>query len=376
MELPKARYELEFNHGAVYGDEEAAALADVLKNSAPSCGPRVKEFEQAFAAYCQAQYGLAVTSATAGLELAMIACDVGPGDEVITTPLSWVSTANAIAARGARVVFADVDPRTLNIDPAEVERKITPRTKAILPVHLYGQCADMDALNALAEEFRVPIIEDAAQAIGAAWGQRRAGSIGVLAAFSFYPTKNLNAFGEAGMVTTRDPDLAERMRRLRSHGSPQRYLHEEFGWNARMDAIQAAVLRVKLPHVEKWNQQRRERARTYDRLFVEAGFSGNTPPVALPHTLAPAYHVFHQYVLRAQRRDDLRRFLSQRQIATEVYYPIPLHLQPVFGFLGYREGDLPEAERAAKEVLAIPMFPELREEEQRWVVQSISDFYS
>jgi dTDP-4-amino-4,6-dideoxygalactose transaminase len=250
--------------------------------------------------------------------------------------------------------------------------------RAVLPVHLYGQCVDMDAFDRLSDEFKVPVIEDAAQAIGAKWRDRAAGSLGVAAAFSFYPTKNLSAYGDAGLVTTRDPELADHIRKLRNHGSPRRYYHEEFGWNARMDAIQAAVLRVKLPHVETWNQKRRERAATYDRLLASAGLlpgKGNSPIRLLERT-APAHHVFHQYVVRANRRDELRQFLTDRKIGTEIYYPIPLHLQPCFAYLGYRQGDLPESERAASEVLALPMFPELTEDEQSWVVENMAEFFS
>jgi dTDP-4-amino-4,6-dideoxygalactose transaminase len=252
----------------------------------------------------------------------------------------------------------------------------------LLPVHLYGQCADMDALQRLAEEFDLAIIEDAAQAIGAKWRGRPAGSLGIAAAFSFYPTKNLSAFGDAGLATTVDAAIAEHMRHLRNHGSSRRYLHEELGWNCRMDAIQAAVLRVKLKYIEKWNNLRRERASTYDRRFAEAGLSQAPSsldagsPLTLPQTSEHAHHVFHQYVIRAQRRDELRTFLTQRGIATEIYYPIPLHLQPSFAYLGYREGDLPEAERASSKVLALPMFPELTASEQNWVVEAIAEFYS
>ncbi|HVI07162.1 MAG TPA: DegT/DnrJ/EryC1/StrS family aminotransferase, partial [Candidatus Binatia bacterium] len=264
-----------------------------------------------------------------------------------------------------------------------------PRThlRALLPVHLYGQCADMAALSSLAEEFRLPMIEDAAQAIGAAWGKdssaagrsSRAGSFGVSAAFSFYPTKNLSAFGDAGIVTTSHPDMAAHMRRLRNHGSPRRYVHEEFGWNCRLDAIQAAVLRVKLKYIDRWNLARRERASIYDRLFIESGLASQDRsaenPIRLPYTAPQAHHVFHQYVVRAYRRDELREFLAARKIGTEVYYPIPLHMQESFVYLGYREGDFPEAERAAREVLALPIFPELTEAEQRRVVENIADFY-
>ena len=240
----------------------------------------------------------------------------------------------------------------------------------------------MDAITALAAEFKIPVVEDAAQAIGADWKKQRAGSLGLAAAFSFYPTKNLSAYGDAGLVTTRNAEWAERMRRLRNHGSPQRYLHEELGWNCRMDAIQAAVLRVKLPHIEEWNQKRRERAGIYDRLLVEAGLTkagsrqlSESLPVVLPHVSTSAHHVFHQYVLRVERRDKLRAFLTEHKISTEIYYPIPLHLQPCFEYLGYCAGDLPESELAAKQVLALPMFPELTEDEQKWVVENIAEFY-
>jgi dTDP-4-amino-4,6-dideoxygalactose transaminase len=245
-------------------------------------------------------------------------------------------------------------------------------------VHLYGQCADMDRLQRIADEFQLCIIEDAAQAIGAKWRGRNAGSLGVAAAFSFYPTKNLSAYGDAGLVTTCDLDLAEHMRNLRNHGSPRRYHHEEVGWNCRMDAIQAAILGVKLPHLETWNQQRRQRAATYDRLLFEAGLVSKRNESRLKplQTSAHAFHVFHQYVIRAQRRDELRKFLGDRKIGTEIYYPIPLHLQPCFAYLGYSAGDLPESERAAVEVLALPMFPELTEAEQQCVVESIAEFYS
>jgi dTDP-4-amino-4,6-dideoxygalactose transaminase len=246
----------------------------------------------------------------------------------------------------------------------------------MLPVHLYGQCAEMESILKIAEEHGVPVIEDAAQAIGAKWRNQKAGSMGACAAFSFYPSKNLSAFGDAGIVTTQDPERAAHMKRLRNHGSPERYVHTEFGWNARMDAIQAAVLRVKLKHVETWNQQRRQRAATYDRLLGEAALTTSPAPVSLLKTLPGATHVFHQYVIRAARRDELKKFLLEKGIATEVYYPIPLHLQPVFGYLGYRNGDLPESERAASEVLALPMFPELTEAEQKLVVAGIAEFYS
>jgi dTDP-4-amino-4,6-dideoxygalactose transaminase len=290
---------------------------------------------------------------------------------------------------GGRPLFVDIDPRTFNLDAERVEAFLREakrdKLRVLLPVHLYGQCADMDALQRTADEFGLSVVEDAAQAIGASWGsgptQRRAGSMGAAAAFSFYPTKNLSAYGDAGMVTTNDEEIAAHMRRLRNHGSPRRYEHGEFGWNCRLDAMQAAVLRVKLKYIEEWNTARRERAAIYDRLFCEAGLTDdrdapeNSAPLRLPFKDGRGHHVFHQYVVRAYRRDELREFLTARKIGTEIYYPIPLHLQPFFVYLGYLEGDLPEAERAAKEVLALPMFPELTEQEQCRMVESVADFY-
>jgi dTDP-4-amino-4,6-dideoxygalactose transaminase len=348
-------------------------------------GPEAEAFEREVADFCGTRDAVGCASGTDALWLALVAAGVQPGDQVLTTPFSFFASASAIVRAGARPVFADIDPRTFNLDPAWVEGFLRERRRdklrALLPVHLYGQCADMNLLQRLADEFHLAVIEDAAQAIGARLGNREAGSMSVSAAFSFYPTKNLSAYGEAGLVTTSDAEMAAHMRRLRNHGSPRRYLHEEMGWNSRLDAMQAAILRVKLKYLERWNEARRERAVQYDELFAAAGLvsSGEQPenagPIQLPQTLAPAFHIFHQYVVRAYRRDELREFLAARKIGTEVYYPIPLHLQPCCVYLGYREGDFPEAERAAKEVLALPMFPELTEEEQRWVVKSIADFY-
>ena len=361
--------------------EVLAAIERVCASQSYILGPEVEALESEVANFTGVAAAVGCASGTDALWLALLAAGVQPGDVVITTPFSFFASASAIVRAGARPVFADVDPRTLNIDPAKVEARLQAgglyKVRALLPVHLYGQCADMDGLQRLGDEFKLSIIEDAAQAIGATWRDRRAGSLGIAAAFSFYPSKNLSAYGDAGLVTTRDPELASHMRRLRNHGSPHRYHHEEFGWNCRMDAIQAAILRVKLPHIEKWNQQRRERAAAYQRLFTEAGLlSRNDSPIRLLDTCPQAQPVFHQYVIRAQRRDELRKFLSDRKIGTEIYYPLPLHLQLCFAYLGYREGDLPESERAASEVLALPMFPELTTEEQRWVVESIAEFYA
>lgn len=359
-----------------------AAVERVCSSQQFILGAEVEALETEIAAFTGAATAVACASGTDALWLALVAAGIQPGEAVITTAFSFFASASSIVRVGARPIFVDINPHTLNLDTADAEARLKAggahQVRALLPVHLYGQCADMDALKALADEFRIAVVEDAAQAIGAAWGDRRAGSLSAAAAFSFYPTKNLSAGGEAGMVTTCDPQLAERMRRLRNHGSPTRYVHEEIGWNCRMDAIQAAILRAKLPHLDAWNRQRRERAAAYDRLLAGAGLSAPSGPAPIRRieTAPPAHHVFHQYVVRAERRDELRQFLADRKIGTEVYYPIPLHLQPCFAYLGYREGDLPEAERAAREVLALPMFPELTEDEQRWVVKSIADFYS
>ncbi|MGA7219681.1 MAG: DegT/DnrJ/EryC1/StrS family aminotransferase [Candidatus Sulfotelmatobacter sp.] len=370
------------------GEEILAAVGRVCASQHYILGAEVEGFEREIAEFCGVRDAVGCASGTDALWLALVAAGVQAGDQVLTTPFSFFASASAVVRAGARPVFCDIDPQTFNVDAAQVETFLRSgkrdKLRALLPVHLYGQCADMDWLQRLADEFHLPLIEDAAQAIGARWGgepakERRAGSMGVAAAFSFYPTKNLSAYGDAGLVTTNNAEMAAHMRRLRNHGSPQRYVHVEFGWNCRLDAMQAAILRVKLKYVDGWNEERRQRAATYDGLFAAAGLTSNgeadSSPIRLPKTSDKAHHVFHQYVVRAYRRDELREFLSARNIGTEIYYPIPLHLQPCFVYLGHRAGDFPEAERAAKEVLALPMFPELTEDEQRFVVTSIADFY-
>ena len=344
----------------------------------------VAAFEREAAAFLGAAFVVGCASGTDALWLALSVSGVRPGDEVITTAFSFYSSAAAIVRAGARPVLMDIDPRTLNLDSAMVERRLTasrpPRVRALLPVHLYGQCADMDALASLAAEHKLALIEDAAQAFGALWRGRRAGTLGSVAAFSFYPTKNLGAFGDGGCVATSHAALAARLRSLRNLGMRERYIHDEIGANSRLDAVQAAVLRLKLRHLERWNARRREHAAEYDRLFARAGLiaAGQhaLAPVRLLETLPQAHHIFHQYVIRSRRRDELREFLTSRRIGTQVYYPLPLHLQKCFSYLGYREGDLPESECAAREVLALPMFPELTADEQRYVVESIGEFYS
>lgn len=366
-------------------DEVLAATERVCSSQHYILGAEVEAFEHEIANYCGAKAAVGCASGTDALWLALLAVGVQPGDQVVTTPFSFFASASAIARVGARPVFADIDPRTFNLDPALVEQFLNgasrDKLRALLPVHLYGQCADMDRFQELAQQFHLALIEDAAQAIGGRWGRSNAGSMSLCGAFSFYPTKNLSAYGDAGLVTTNDAEMAAHLRQLRNHGSPRRYLHEEFGGNSRLDAIQAAVLRVKLKYIEEWNVARRLGAERYNQLFAEAGLLAksaqpeNTAPIQAPYSSPPAHHVFHQYVVRAYRRDELREFLAARQIGTEVYYPIPLHLQPCFVYLGYGEGDFPQAERAANEVLALPMFPELTEAEQEWVVKSIADFY-
>lgn len=370
-------------------EEVLDAIARVCDSQSFILGPEVDALEREIAALTGAAAAVGCASGTEALWLALVAAGVKPGDSVITTPFSFFASASSIVRAGAVPVFVDVDPGTLNLDAALVERlvrdghrggKLLKNLRAILPVHLYGQCADMDGFSRIGQEFGIAIVEDAAQAIGAEWRGRSAGSLGITAAFSFYPTKNLSAYGEAGIVTTTCPAMAEHMRKLRNHGSPRRYYHYEFGWNGRMDAIQASVLRVKLPHIAEWNESRRRHASIYDRLFAEAGLTNQTlnlsgSPVRLLSRNPQGKHVFHQFVIRAQRRDELRKFLAERKIGSEVYYPLPLHLQPVFSYLGMKMGDLPVSEQAAQEILALPMFPELTEAEIQWVVESIADFY-
>ncbi|HEX4605090.1 MAG TPA: DegT/DnrJ/EryC1/StrS family aminotransferase [Candidatus Angelobacter sp.] len=364
-------------------NEILAAVTRACDSQRYILGDETVAFEREFAALCGSTDAIGCASGTDGLWLALAAAGVGPGDSVVTTPFSFFATASSILRAGAKPVFVDVDPETLNLSPARLEERlkhVSGGMRAVMPVHLYGQCADMDSIDRLAAEFKLHVVEDAAQAVGATWNGKRAGSLGLAAAFSFYPTKNLSAFGDAGAVTTNDARLAERMRSLRNHGGKQRYYHDEVGANSRLDAIQAAILRVKMPHLAKWNDARRERARTYGRLLSAAGLTktgaDSTSPVALLKTLPGAHHIYHQYVIRVRDRDMLRAFLGDRGVGSEIYYPIPLHLQKCFAYLGYTPGNLPEAERAALDVLALPMFAELEEDEQRHVVESIAEFYS
>jgi dTDP-4-amino-4,6-dideoxygalactose transaminase len=362
--------------------ELLAALEHVLQTQQFILGEPVVQFERAAAAQLGVAHALGCSSGTDALWLAIAAAGIGLGDAVLTTPFSFFASVSAILRAGATAVLADIDPVTFNLDPAAVESVLNSRQptpiKAILPVHLYGQCADWSAFSRIEKDRNLILIEDAAQAWGAQWDGTSAGGLGDIAAFSFYPTKNLSAAGEAGMVTTNSAEFAERVKMLRQHGMKRRYYHDEVGWNARMDGFQGAILAVKLKYIEGWNQSRRSLAARYHQLFADAGLAESSPyathGVVLPREVPGAHHVWHQYVLRTNRRDQLRAFLADRKIGSEIYYPVPLHLQSALKHLGYKEGDFPEAERAAKEVLAIPIFPELREDEQQTVVAAIAEF--
>jgi dTDP-4-amino-4,6-dideoxygalactose transaminase len=360
--------DLAAQHREIADDVEAAVLA-VLRSGRYVLGDAVARFEADMAAYLGAGHAIGVASGSDALLLALMALDVRPGDEVVTSPFSFFATAAAVVRLGAIPVFADIDRDDFGIAISSV--RLTERSRAILPVHLYGQCGDMRALDAVARRHRLPIVEDAAQAIGASRDGWRVGD-GDLACLSFYPTKNLGAAGDAGVVVTQDDALAARVRRLRVHGAgDNRYEHLEIGINSRLDALQAAVLSVKLKRLPAWNAARRARAAAYDDLFRAAALEEISLPVVAPGS----EHVFHQYVIRAARRDELRAHLTARGIASEVYYPIPLHLQPCFASLGYRRGELPEAERAAGEVLALPMYPEIDPSSQERVVAAVREFY-
>lgn len=354
-------------------EEVEEAVRRVLDSQQCILGPDVAALEEEIAAYCGVQHAIGCGSGTDALLLALRALDIGPGDEVLTTPFTFFATAGAIANAGATPVFADIDPRTFNLDPASARAVLRsrPRIRAVLPVHLYGLCADMDEFLAMAAERGIPVIEDAAQAIGAEYRGRRAGSIGAIGCFSFFPTKNLGGAGEGGILTTSDGRLADRLRALRVHGSRTRYFHDEVGANSRLDTLQAAILRVKLRRLEQWTAQRIAHAELYTRTLRELGAPVEPPPLP-PY---PARHVWHQYVIRAPRRDELRAWLAERGIASEIYYPLPLHRQKCFLRLGYAEGSLPASEQAAREVLALPIYPELEPAQIRRICEAIAAFY-
>lgn len=353
-------------------DDVREAVARVFESQHFVMGPEVAALEAEIAAYCQTKEAIGCASGSDALLLTLMALDVGPGSEVITTPFSFFATASAIARLGARPVFVDIEPTTYNLNVDLIEAAITPRTRVVLPVHLYGQCADMDQLMALCEAKNLILIEDAAQAIGAEDRGRRAGSMGLAGSFSFYPSKNLGAAGDAGIITTSDSDFATRVRRLRVHGGLTEYQHVEVGINSRIDAIQAAVLRAKLPYLDRWSDARAEKAQKYTQLLEAAKLNFHVTP---PFVKSDNRHIFHQYVIRVpEHRDALMEHLKARGVATKVYYPIPLHLQECFAFLGYKEGAFPESEQAARETFALPLYPELTTEQQEYVVNAIQDF--
>lgn len=350
MRVPALDLKAEF---AMIGRDVRAAIDEVLESQLFVMGPAVADLEQRVALYCECKEGVGLSSGTDALLVALMALGIGVGDEVVTSPYTFFATAGAVARLGARPVFVDIDPVTYCIDPHHVEAAITPRTRAMIPVHLYGQCADMDPLLALAKERGIPVVEDAAQAIGATYRGRKAGSLGDIGCFSFFPSKNLGAYGDAGLTTTNDAELASAMRVLRQHGAQPKYFHKRIGGNFRLDTIQAAILRAKLPHLEGWHARRNEIASRYAELLSGADALG--VPVVAPGR----GHVFNQYVVRIAggRRDAVAARLRDAGIDTAVYYPRPLHLQECFSYLGYVTGSMPEAERAAAETLALPMHP-------------------
>lgn len=349
------------------------ACRRVLLSGQAIGGPEVTGLEQELADYCGAAAAVACSSGSDALSLCLAALDLGPGDEVILPPFTFFASAGAVARCGATPVFCDIEADTYNLDPHQIENKITPRTKAIMVVHLYGQCCDMEPIWQIAERHGLPIIEDACQAIGSDYQGKRTGTLGSMACFSFYPTKNLGGYGDGGMVVTNDQDWANKMVALRNHGSHQRYYHEMLGWNSRLDALQAALLRVKLPYLDKWCDGRAGIAKRYDRLVDELQL-GHL--LKRPTVRGYGRHTFHQYVVRVSggQRDALREHLKREGVGTEVYYPLPLHQQKVFASLGYKTGDFPVSEKAAREVMALPIFPELSLEQQRRVMGACADF--
>jgi dTDP-4-amino-4,6-dideoxygalactose transaminase len=354
--------------------EIEAALGRVLDANGFILGSEVQALESELAEYCGTKYAIGCASGTDALLLALLAFDIGYGDEVITTPYSFFASVSSVTRLGAKPVFVDIDPRTYNLDVSQVEAAITKKTKAIQPVHLYGQCADMRELVKISEKYNVPLVEDAAQAIGAEEFGERAGAIGKIGCFSFYPSKNLGGMGDGGFMTTNDHELARKLFALRVHGSEERYYHKWVGLNSRLDGFQGAVLRVKLPHLDSWSNKRKANADYYRRLFTDAGL---IEQIVLPFERENVRHIYNQFVVRVPgRRDALRAFLTENSIGTDIYYPVSLHLQECFEYLGYKKGDFPESEKASRETLALPIYPELKREQIEHVVNKIGEFYA
>jgi dTDP-4-amino-4,6-dideoxygalactose transaminase len=358
--------DLKAQYAAISGEVEAA-ISEVLQATNFILGAQVDHFENEFAAYCETQHAIGVDSGLSGLELALRMYGVGPGDEVITAANTFIATALAISHAGARPVLVDMDPDTYELDPRALEKAITKQTKAIMPVHLYGQTVDMDPIMEIASRYELPVIEDACQSHGARYKGRRAGSLGHMAAFSFYPGKNLGAYGDGGMIVTNDGEMADKLRVLRNYGQREKYHHVEQGYNRRLDTIQAAVLRVKLPYLDSWNAARRECARMYNEILAD---TGAVLPVVAPY----AEMVWHLYVIRVKNRDALKTYLSERGIGAGIHYPIPIHLQPAYHSLGYKQGDFPITERFADEILSLPIYPELSPSAIEHVAETIRDF--
>jgi dTDP-4-amino-4,6-dideoxygalactose transaminase len=351
-------------------DEIQSAISNVIKSSRFIMGKEVKDFEQEFATFCGTKYAIGIASGTSAIHLSLRALGIGVGDEVMTVPFTFFATAEAIIHCGAKPVFVDVDPDYYTIDPELIEAAITPRTRAILPVHLYGQCANMEAILEISRKYGIPIVEDAAQAHGATFHGRKAGTFGSAACFSFYPGKNLGAFGDAGAVTTNDEELANRIRRLRDHGRNEKYIHLDVGYGERLDTLQAAILRVKLRKLEGWNARRRQLAAFYDECFDDIS------EIRIPQVYKENGHVFHLYVIQLEHRDELSRFLKKRGISSGIHYPLPLHLQPALKSLGYRRNDFPVSEALSESVLSLPLYPELNDSQLSYVVDIIHDFFT
>ena len=376
MQVPLLDLKLQY---APLKSQILAEIEAVADSQGLILGPKTEAFEKAVAEYCGAGHAIGVSSGTDAQLVLMMGLGIGPGDAVITTPFTFFATAGCITRLGARPLFVDIDPKTFNMSPAALDDALarSSKVKAIVPVHLFGQCADMTAIRALAQKAGVPVLEDAAQALGAQHPLGHAGAIGEAGWFSFYPTKNLGAFGDAGMVTCRDEKLAAKIRALRNHGMETRYYHKWVGGNFRIDAIQSAVLAVKLPHLDEWSAGRRARAGFYREEIGRGELNAiiETPTESFAGSGLANHHIYNQFVIRAPHRDELRAHLTAAGIGTEIYYPLPLHMQECFRDLGYREGDFPESERAARETLALPIFPELREDQQHYVVEQIAGFY-
>ena len=348
-------------------DEIWSAWDAALKSMRLFLGPNVQEFEQEFADYCDVSYAIGVSDGTNALHMALRAAGVGPGDEVITVSHTFIATTEAILLAGAKPVFIDIDPDTYLMDPQQIVARITPKTKAILPVHLYGQCVDMDPILEIAKKHHLLVIEDACQAHGALYKGRKAGSMGDAAGFSFYFTKNLGAYGEAGMVTTNDPEIARKVKMIRDHGSEKRYYHEMLGWNGRLEELQAAALRIKLKHLDRWNEMRRSNAKYYQKHLAELG-------VILPVEADGNQHVYHLFIIRSTERDALREYLSTQGIGTGIHYPVPIHLQGCYADMSEGEGSMPVTEQITKEILSLPMYAELTTEQIDWVIENIAHF--